>query len=118
MQTMRPKIKSNFVTFTDGTGAVYAVRDRVIKSVKQAVVHYAVATVGERRFWDAYVAGVQINEAVKVPLDTNVQRGDIFVHDNEQYEVRQADLKQEGLSQYILLSLAAIPIAFNMDLED
>ena len=118
MRDMRPRIKSNFVSFTDGTGRIYGVKNRVITSVKQEVVHFDVATVGERRFWDAYVAGIQINEALKVPLGTNVQRGDVLEHDGAQYEVRQIDLKQEGLTQYILLSLSAIPIAFNINLED
>ena len=47
MRNMRPRIKSNFVSFTDGTGRIYGVKNRVITSVKQEVVHFDVATVGE-----------------------------------------------------------------------
>lgn len=118
MQNLKPRIKSNFVTYSDGVGCIYAVKNRTLISVKQEVVHFAVTTVGERRFWDAYVAGFKINEAIRVPLGTNVQQGDIIVINNDQYEVKQADLKQEGLSQFILLSLTANPIAFNVNLED
>lgn len=103
---------SQYQTFIDGHGSVWEVVDRRIVAVKQDVVHFAEATVGERRFWDAYVEGTEITRAIKVPYPTNVERGDVFVIENDQYMVVQKDLK-DTLPTSWLLSLQKSPIDYN-----
>lgn len=53
---MTIKSKSKFITFNDGLADCYNVTDRKITKEKQLQIHFAQATVGERRYWDAYVS--------------------------------------------------------------
>lgn len=106
------KRKSNYQTYTDGWGTSWETVDRKLTAVRQQVIHFQEQTVGERRYWDAYVAGTEIIRAVKVPYDSKVERGDVFVIGETQYEVAQKDLKDDKLPVSWLLSLTAIPIAY------
>ena len=106
------KKTSKVQTYTDGWGASWKTEDRKLISVRQEVIHFENQTVGERRFWDAYVAGTQISRAVKVPYMSAVDQGDIFVIEGTQYEVVQKDLKDDKLPKSWLLSLSATPIAY------
>lgn len=101
-----------YQTFVDGYGTVCEIIDRRIVSVKQEVVHFAETTVGERRFWDAYVEGTEIARAVKVPYKTNVEQGDLFIIEGSQYLVAQKDLKDTMPASW-LLSLQKSPIEHN-----
>ena len=69
-------------------------------------------TVGERRYWNAYVAGIQINRAVRVPYESKAEQGDIFTIEGKQYEVVQKDLKDDKLPPSWLLSLASAQIEY------
>lgn len=114
---MRRHIKSNFVQFNDGFGTSYKVSERALTEIRQEVIHFSNGTVGERRFWDAYVAGVTISGAIKVPYDSIVNQGDVFVIDGNQFYVSQKDLKTEGLSTYWLLSLTDSPIIYRNEVQ-
>ena len=50
--------------------------------------------------------------AVKVPFETNVEQGDIFIIGSRQYEVVQKDLKDDRLPASWLLSLASAPMEY------
>lgn len=110
---LKRKEKSKFLTFADGWGTAYKVIDRRLEAVRQEVIHFSAATVGERRFWDAYIAGSEITAAVYVPLATEVDRGDVFVVKGAdqsvigsgQYEVVQRDFKDNVHPSAWLLSL-------------
>lgn len=106
------KRKSKHQTYQDGYGTIWTVEDRVLTSIRQSIVHFQEQTVGERRFWDAYVAGTEVSRAVKVPFETNVERGDVIVIGDDQYEVVQKDMKTDVPPVSWLLSLAHIPIAY------
>lgn len=106
------KKASKLQTYSDGWGTSWKTVDRRLVSVRQEVIHFQEQTVGERRYWDAYVAGTEITRAVKVPHESVVDRGDIFIIDGKQYEVVQKDLKDDRLPVSWLLSLAASPIIY------
>lgn len=106
------KRKSGYQTYGDGWGTAWKTEDRRLIEVRQQIVHFQEQTVGERRYWDAYVAGTVINRAVKVPVETAVERGDVFVIEGKQYEVVQKDLKDDRLPASWLLSLASVPIEY------
>lgn len=106
------KKTSKLQTYSDGWGTSWKTVDRRLVSVRQEVIHFQDQTVGERRYWDAYVAGTEITRAVKVPYESAVDRGDIFIIDEKQYEVVQKDLKDDKLPASWLLSLAASPIIY------
>ena len=106
------KRKSKHQTYQDGYGTIWKVVDRKLTSIRQPVVHYQEQTVGERRFWDACVAGTEVSRAVKVPYETSVDRGDVIVIGDAQYEVVQKDMKTDVPPVSWLLSLAHIPIAY------
>ena len=99
-------------TFNDGWGTSWKTVDRRMDSIRQEVIHFEEQTVGERRYWDAYVAGTEISRAVKVPIESEVERGDIFVINEKQYEVVQKDLKDDKLPASWLLSLSSVIIKF------
>ena len=87
------KHKGNYMTFQDGAGSSCKVVDRRITEVRQGIIHFREETVGERRFWDAQVAGTVVERAVSVPYESKVDRGDIFLIEDQQYEVAQKDRK-------------------------
>lgn len=96
------KVKSDYLTFTDGWATSWIVRDRKLQRVRQQFIHFHEATVGERRFWDAQVAGVEIVRAVHVPELTQVERGDVLIIDGVQYEVAQKDRKDTKPVSWLL----------------
>lgn len=104
--------KSNYQTFQDGWGTAWETVDRRLVSVRQQVIHFQEQTVGQRRYWNAYVAGTVINRAVKVPYESNIEQGDIFIIEGKQYEVVQKDLKDDKLPSSWLLSLASAQIEY------
>lgn len=106
------KKKSTYQTFQDGWGTSWETVDRRLTRIRQEVIHFEEQTVGERRYWDAFVAGTEISRAVRVPLNSAVEQGDVFVIDGRQYEVVQKDRKDDKLPASWLLSLAAAPIEY------
>lgn len=104
--------KSKFLTFNSGLADCYEVTDRKIKALKQEQIHYAQMSVGERRYWDAYVSGIQIAAAIRVPIGTAVEQGDLLVIEGKQFVVVQKDYKDDKLPASWLLSLQASPIVF------
>ena len=110
---LRPLKKSEFLTFSDGWGASYAVVDRRYKAnaPKQAVIHYHENTVGERRYWDAYVNGIEISKMVAVPHGSMVEFGDLFEIAGKQYIVAQKQYQDTHPVSW-LLSLQSAPINY------
>ena len=110
---LRPHKKSEFLTFSDGWGASYAVVDRRYKAStpKQAVIHYHENTVGERRYWDAYVNGIEISMAVAVPCGSLIEFGDLFEIEGKQYIVAQKQYQDTQPASW-LLSLQSAPINY------
>lgn len=109
---MTKKKNSKRQTYQDGWGTAWKTVDRRLEKIRQQVIHFQEQTVGERRHWDAYIAGVVIKRAVKVPYDSQVEQGDIFIIEGKQYEVVQKDLKDDKLPPSWLLSLSASPIEY------
>ena len=109
---MLKKKNIGYQTFTDGWGTCWETVDRRLAAVRQQVVHFQEQAVGERRYWDAYVAGTEISRAVRVPYGSAVEQGDVFVIGGQQYEVVQKDLKDDRLPASWLLSLASAPIEY------
>lgn len=105
--------KSDFITFCDGWGASYKVIDRRYKAdePRQEIIHFKEKTVGERRFWDAYVNGIEISRAVAVPLASKVEFGDLFEIEGKQYIVAQKQSQDTRPSSW-LLSLQSAPISY------
>lgn len=105
------KTDGKYLSFSDGWGTSWKVVDRRLAEKKQEVIHFRETTVGERRYWDAQVAGTQITRAVLVPYHAAVEEGDVFVIGSEQYEVAQKDRK-DTLPTSWLLSLKKAVIQF------
>lgn len=106
--------RGKFTAFTDGVMSSYRVVDRRLIEPKQDVIHFAITTVGERRYWDAQVAGTVVSMAVLVPYESNVDRGDVVLIDGKQYTVEQKDYKDRLLPPCWLLSLAETGIGYNV----
>ena len=109
---MLKRKKSCHQTYQDGWGTSWITSDRKLVSIRQKIIHFQEQTVGERRFWDAYVTGTEIKRAVKVPYESAVEQGDVFVINGKQYVVVQKDLKDDKLPVSWLLSLSANPIEY------
>jgi hypothetical protein len=109
------KRKSDFLTFSDGWGTSYDVIDRRYKAseAKQAVIHFREKTVGERRYWDAYVNGIEITKVIAVPIASKVDYGDLFEIAGTQYVVAQKQT-QDTQPQSWLLSLQTAPIEYKV----
>ena len=87
-----------YQTFNDGWGTSFGILNRRLTAPKQVYIHFQEASVGERRFWDAQISGITVVRAVRVPIDSKVNQGDVFEIDGVQYEVAQKRLDriQEG----------------------
>lgn len=109
---MTIKSKSKFIVFNDGLADCYAVTDRRITGERQTGIHFGLATVGERRYWDAYVSGVAISMAIRVPIGTTVEHGDLLEINSKQYIVVQKDFRNDKIPACFLLSLQASPIVY------
>ncbi len=112
------KHKSNYQTYTDGWGSAWQTTDRKLVSIRQKVIHFHEQTVGERRYWHGCVAGIQINRAIRVPYESQVEQGDVFIINGMQYEVVQKDLKDDKLPVSWLLSLASAQIEYNKEKQN
>ena len=110
---LRVNKKPAYQTYEDGYGTSWEVVDRRLTVIKQEVIHFHEATVGERRFWDAYVEGTEIDRAVLVPYASNVDRGDVFIIQETKYLVAQKDRK-DTMPVSWLLSLQKAPIDYRM----
>ena len=109
---MLKRKKSDHQTYQDGWGTSWITADRRLVSIRQEIIHFQEQTVGERRYWDAYVAGTEISRAVKVPFESKIEQGDVFVINKKQYEVAQKDLKDDCLPLSWLISLASVQIEY------
>jgi hypothetical protein len=98
--------------FNDGDCDVYKVIDRRVDEKKETGCGFSEQSVGERRHWDAYVAGVLIVRTIRVRKETNVDFGDLVVIGDEQYIVVQKDLKDDRMPESWLLSLQKSPIEY------
>ena len=107
------KRTSEYMTFPDGWGTSYQIIDRRFRATKpkQEVIHFKDATVGERRFWDAYVNGIEIVKGVFVPIQTQIEYGDLFEIAGVQYVVAQKQRKDTKPESW-LLSLQSAPVAY------
>ncbi len=107
------KRKAEFVTFCDGWGTSYEIIDRRYRAgqPRQEVIHFREKTVGERRYWDAYVNGIEITRIIAVPEATRVEFGDLFVIEGVQYVVAQKQ-RQDTQPASWLLSLQSAPIEY------
>lgn len=112
---MLKKKNSSYQTFADGWGTAWKTADRRLVSVRQQAVHFQEQTVGERRYWDARVAGTEVSRAVRVPYGSAVERGDVFIIEGKQYAVVQKDLKDDRLPVSWLLSLASVQIGYRQE---
>lgn len=112
---MLKRKNSRHQTYSDGWGTSWETVDRRLTAVRQEVIHFQEQTVGEKRYWDAFVAGTEISRAVKVPYDSKVEQGDVFIIEDVQYEVVQKDLKDNKLPVSWLLSLASLPIEYRKE---
>ena len=75
-----PRIKNhNFVTFNDGVLQICKLEERKIVETKMDRVRYGSMTVGVRRFWDAKVAGNEIEKTIAIPNVTYVSRLDLML---------------------------------------
>lgn len=109
---MLKKKNSRYQMYQDGWGTAWETVDRRLVVVRQQVIHFQEQTVGERRYWDAYVAGNTISRAVKVPYESSIDVGDVFIIDGKQYVVVQKDLKDDKLPVSWLLSLSSAEIEY------
>ena len=99
------KRKSNYMTYPDGVGTSWRTLDRRLVEIRQQYVHFREESVGERRRWDAQVAGTVIERAVSVPGSSAVERGDVFVIEGQQYEVVDRQYKTFPGPEHWFLSL-------------
>lgn len=97
--------KSKFSTYPDGVGTSWRTVDRRLVEIRQQNVHFREESVGERRRWDAQVAGTVIERAVSVPCESAVERGDVFVIEGQQYEVVDRQYKTYPGPEHWFLSL-------------
>ena len=112
MATQSPRDNQRIIRYQDGSASVYHEIDRKRLQLKQKHLHYKEATVGERRYWDAYVAGTRITRAIYVPYDADVDYGDIVIINGLQYQVVQKDFRDNVRPTSWLLSLHNAPIKY------
>ena len=106
--------KSKYQVFNSGLADCYQTIDRKICELKQKDIHYSDASVGERRFWDAFVSGIQVEKVIRVPYYAKVEHGDLIVIDGRQYVIAQKDYKDDVKPESWVLSLQASPIEYRL----
>ena len=108
-----PRIKNhNFVTFNDGILQICELSERKIVKTKMDRVRYGDMTVGIKRFWDAKVAGNDIEKTVAIPKISDISRMDLILINGKQYKIEQIQDKFDQMPPYLLLSLSKSPIAY------
>ena len=105
-----------FQTYQDGWGTSWETKGRKMLQVRQQVIHFSESAVGERRYWDAQVAGREIKRALLVPEASRVEQGDIFEISGEQFLVEQKDRRDTAPVSW-LLSLSKPPVLYNKAVE-
>lgn len=108
------RVEGKYMTYGDGVASVYAVIDRRFHAAvpRQSKVHFKDKTVGERRYWDAYVNGVAIDRVAAVPMGTTVGTGDLFVTEGKQYVVMQVQEIHDSMPPSLLLSLQSATLEY------
>lgn len=96
------RIKGRYLRYQDGIGTAWKTLDRRLIEVRQKDIHFREETVGERRYWDAQVAGTSIEKAISVSQDAAVEQGDVFAIEGVQYEVVQKDRKDTQPVSWLL----------------
>lgn len=108
-----PRIKNHkFVTFNDGVLQICELCERKIVKTKIDRIRYGNMTVGIKRFWDAKVAGNDIEKTVAIPKISNISRMDLIIMNQRQYKIEQIQDKFDQNPPYLLLSLSTSPITY------
>ena len=108
-----PRIKNhNFITFNDGILQICELSERKIVKTKMDRVRYGDMTVGIKRFWDAKVAGNDIEKTVAIPKIPDISRMDLTLINGKQYKIEQIQDKFDQMPPYLLLSLSTSPITY------
>ena len=96
-----PRIKNhNFVTFNDGILQICELSERKIVKTKMDRVRYGDMTVGIKRFWDAKVAGNDIEKTVAIPKIPDISRMDLILINGKQYKIEQIQDKFDQIKWF------------------
>lgn len=75
---LKAKVINQSEVFDDGILTVLNVKDGIILSNKFKPLRYGIRTVGASRFWNAEVAGTEIEMMVAVPFNYIVKQRDLI----------------------------------------
>lgn len=98
--------------FNDGILQICELSERKIVKTKMDRVRYGDMTVGIKRFWDAKVAGNDIEKTVAIPKIPDISRMDLILINGKQYKIEQIQDKFDQMPPYLLLSLSTSPITY------
>lgn len=113
-----PRIKNRtFETFNDGDLAIYEVMERKILREKMSGVRYGDKTIGEKRHYDAKVAGARLSKMVAVLQGVDACEDDIVVIGTTQYAIDQIQDKFDAMPPCKYLSLTSAQISYRYEGE-
>ncbi|MDO4285235.1 MAG: hypothetical protein Q4C60_07835 [Eubacteriales bacterium] len=99
---------SKFETFGDGVLTVCGADKRTIVNTKAEGIRYGNKTIGERRFWDAKVAGTVISAMVCILPYPGIERDDIVLIRERQYRISQVQHKFDAAPPCLYLTLESV----------
>lgn len=103
-----------FERFNDGVARVCEVSGRKIIGEKGSV-RFGVRTVGIKRYYEAKVASDKVDRLVSVPYSKQLQRNDLLIIGDEQYQIVLLQEKMDTRPPSLYLSLERINILYRKE---
>lgn len=98
-------------SFADGNLTICECKDRKLIKTKHESIRFGKKTVGVTRFWQAQLAGNAVDRMVAVPMLHGINRMDVVLIDDEQYEIKQIQEK-DTMPPTLYLSLSRLTIRY------
>lgn len=114
---LKAKAQNQSEVFDDGILTVLNAKDGVILSNKFSSIRYGMRIVGAIRFYQAEVAGTEIEMMISVPFNRYIRQNDLIeirsFHTNEKaiYRIKQLQLKDTA-PRSIYLTLEKTDVLF------
>lgn len=104
---MKINTPTEFLTFNDGSCAIYNVRGNKIAD-KVMTLDFGNRTLGMKRYYAARGAGVEINRLIQVPQQRSITTNNRAVVENIEYKIEQVQHLNDTNPQTTVLTLQMI----------
>ena len=105
-----PRIKNRkFETYNDGVLTICKTQQgKMIVANRHENIRYGIRTVGIKRFYEAKINSNRVDKLVAIPFVPGINRKDIILIDDEQYQIIQNQEKRDVKPPSLYLSLEKV----------